>query len=85
MAQINKKTRTVYNLELDEEEMKVLANILYRVQLSLRGPGNIASGIASELEKYCYVDEYDPEGRPNYIPMYESSEDSPALYWDDWH
>ena len=81
MASINKKTRTVYNLELDEEEMKVLANVLYRVQLSKTGPGSIASDIHSEVEKYCYVDEYDPEGRPNWIPTYEDV--SGAIYWSE--
>lgn len=80
MASVNKKTRTVYNLELNEEEMKVLANVLYRVQLSRTGPGSITSDIYSEVEKYCYVDEYDPEGRPNWIPTYEDV--SGAIYWN---
>lgn len=79
MASISKKTRTVYNLEIDEDEMKVLANILYRTQLGENGPGKAASSIYEEVEKYCYVDEFDPEGRPNWIPTNDSSPGS--IYW----
>lgn len=85
MANSTKKTRHTYVFELDEEELKVLANIFYRVQMGMSGPAAVASRIATEVDKYCYVDEYDPEGVPNFIPVYESSVDSPALYWDDWH
>lgn len=80
MASSTKKTRHTYVFEFNEEELKVLANVLYRVQLSTTGPGSIASDIFSEVEKYCYVDEYDPEGRPNWIPTYE--EVPGAVYWN---
>lgn len=80
MAQINKKTRTVYNLELDEKEMKILANLLYRTQMGKTGPAAIASEIYAEVEKYVYVDEFDPAGKDNYIGMYTVDRDS--LYWE---
>ena len=85
MAKLDKKTRTVYNLELDEEEMKVLANVFHRVQMGMSGPAAVASRINQEIDKYCYVDEFDREGRPNYIEMYESEDSGPSLYWDDEH
>lgn len=79
MASINKKTRTVYNLELDEEEMKVLANVFHRVQMGTSGPAAVASRINQEIDKYCYVDEFDDEGRPNWIPTNDSYRGS--IYW----
>ena len=79
MASINKKTRTVYNLELDEEEMKVIANLLYRTQMGMTGPGAAASRIYKEVDKYMYVDAFDPYGRGNYLGMYAVEGDS--LYW----
>lgn len=69
MASINKKTRTVYNLELDEEEMKVLANLLYNTQMGKTGPGAAASRIYREIDKYVYVDEFDQSGRENFIEV----------------
>lgn len=75
MASINKKTRTVYNLELDEEEMKVLANLLYNTQMGLTGPGAAASRIYGEIDKYIYVDQFDRAGRKNYIEV------DGSLYW----
>lgn len=80
MAQINKKTRTVYNLELDEEEMKVLANLLYRTQMGKTGPAAAASRIYREVDKYVHVNEFDPAGKVNYIGMYTVGRDS--LYWE---
>lgn len=79
MAKIDKKTRTVYNLELDEEEMKVLANVFYRVQMGTSGPAAVASRINQEIDKYCYVDQFDGEGRPNWIPTNNSFPGS--IYW----
>lgn len=76
MASINKKTRTVYNLELDEEELKVLANLLFNTQMGLTGPGAAASRIYKEVDKYVYVDEFDPAGRENFIEVYGS------LHWE---
>lgn len=85
MASSTKKTRHTYVFEFDEDELKVLANIVYRVQLGQTGPGKTASDIYAEIDKYCYVDEYDSEGRPNYIPMYDPPNDDykhgPGLYW----
>lgn len=75
MASVNKKTRTVYNLELDEEEMKILANILYRTQMGKTGPAAVASGIYKEVDKYVYVDEFDSSGRENFIEI------NGELYW----
>ena len=75
MANINKKTRTVYNLELDEEEMKVLANLLYNTQMGLTGPGAAASRIYGEIDKYVYVDQFEQAGRENFIEVHGS------LYW----
>lgn len=72
MASINKKTRTVYNLELDEEEMKVLANLLYNTQMGKAGPAAVASRIYKEVDKYVYVDEFDQAGRENFIEVYGS-------------
>lgn len=69
MARINKKTRTVYNLELDEEEMKVLANLLYNTQMGMTGPAAVASRIYREIDKYIYVDQFDRAGRKNYIEV----------------
>lgn len=69
MASINKKTRTVYNLELDEEEMKVLANLLYNTQMGMTGPAAVASRIYKEVDKYIYIDEYDRAGRENFIEV----------------
>ena len=69
MASINKKTRTVYNLELDEEEMKVLANLLYNTQMGMTGPAAVASRIYREIDKYIYVDQFDQAGRENYIEV----------------
>lgn len=81
MAKIDKKTRTIYNLELDEEEMKVLANVFYRVQMGTDGPAAVASRIGQEIDKYCYADEFDSEGRPNWIPTCDSV--SGAIYWTE--
>lgn len=75
MASINKKTRTVYNLELDEEEMKVLANLLYNTQMGMTGPAAAASRIYREVDKYVYVDQFDQAGRENFIEVYGS------LHW----
>ena len=69
MASINKKTRTVYNLELDEEEMKVLANLLYNTQMGMTGPAAVASRIYREVDKYVYIDEFDQSGRENFIEV----------------
>lgn len=69
MAFINKKTRTTYNLELDEEEMKVLANLLYNTQMGMTGPAAAASRIYKEIDKYVYIDEFDPAGRENFIEV----------------
>ena len=69
MASINKKTRTVYNLELDEEEMKVLANLLYNTQMGMTGPAAVASRIYQEVDKYVYIDEFDQSGRENFIEV----------------
>lgn len=69
MAFVNKKTRTTYNLELDEEEMKVLANLLYNTQMGLTGPAAAASRIYKEIDKYVYVDQFDRAGRENYIEV----------------
>ena len=80
MAEITKKTRFVYNLELDEDEMRVVANVMYRVQHNMYGNGKITSNINREIEKHCYVDEFDPEGRENWIEMI-SPPDLPGLYW----
>lgn len=80
MASINKKTRTIYNLELDEEEMRVIANLLYRTQMGTTGPAAAASRIYEEVEKYIYVDQFDRAGRENYIDMYTVDRDS--LYWN---
>ena len=75
MANINKKTRTVYNLELDEEEMKVLANLLYNTQMGMTGPAAVASRIYKEIDKYVYVDQFEQAGRENFIEVHGS------LYW----
>ena len=75
MASINKKTRTVYNLELDEEEMKVLANLLYNTQMGKTGPAAVASRIYKEIDNYIYVDQFDRAGRENYIEV------DGSLYW----
>lgn len=75
MASINKKTRTVYNLKLDEEEMKVLANILYNTQMGMTGPAAAASRIYQEIDKYIYVDQFDRAGRENFIEVHGS------LHW----
>lgn len=83
MASSTKKTRHTYVFEFNEEELKVLANVFYRVQLGMTGPGSVASDIYAEIDKYCYVDEYDPEGTHNWIPMIDTPhfEEGPALYW----
>lgn len=75
MASINKKTRTIYNLELDEEEMRVIANLLYRTQMGMTGPAAAASRIYAEVEKHVYVDQFDD----NYLGMYTVGNDS--LHW----